>query len=246
MARLLKPTAIKIIIFLSPIIYQIVFWLVVRVKVGLSLENIIGVAVIVWTILGFPGLIICSIMPYCTSLHGDVISTNRYLFYLSSMIAFGIWYLLSVVLGEIFTPIYKRVVGLAMNRFRIKRVFIIVVLMVFLIIGFYFIAYYSDRAFWYQNSGGKNVSVEKWECINGFLNVKLINVGFEDINFSEVPIYVDDSLISCNWQGSLKVNSTATCVSRKRLGSRTKQIPSRYDVKVKTPTGSTSTAVLCE
>lgn len=246
MKKLLKPTLIKILVFLSPIIFEIVFWLIVTTARGVSVENISNALEIVWTSLGFPGLILCGFIPFCTEFRGDVIWTNPYLFYLSSFIVFGIWYLISAAIGELITPLYKKFTSFLFSKLHIKPVFVFIFVVLLLVVAFYIFAYFENKAYWYKISDGKNIDVEKWECVEGYLKVQLRNVGFEDVSFDEVPIYVDDSLVLCNWQGSLDVKSTAVCTSNEPLGSRPREhLPDWHDIKVKTPIGSPMTSIYC-
>lgn len=246
MRNFLKPTPVKILTFLSPIIFEIIFWFVVISLHGLNPQDILKVFETVSQTLSFPGLILCAFIPSCTVIRGDVVSTNLYLFYLSSFFAFGIWYLISAAIGEFIAPLYKQFSGLLSSKLRMKSVFVSIAAVLVLLSIFYFISYFANRSFWYKTSGGKNIDVEKWECIDGFLRVQLRNSGFEDISFDEVPIYVGDSLITCTWEGSLTVQSTAICISSEPLGSAPREyLPDWHDIKVKTPTGSTMSSVHC-
>lgn len=246
MVRFLKPTVSKLLIFLSPIILETIFWLVVTMASGLGIKNILVALEIVWTTLSFPGMMLCAFIPVCTEFQGDVVSTNIFLFYLASLIAYGIWYVTAAAIGEIVSPAYKKASGWLNFKFRVKPVVTFMAVILILIAGFYVISYSANRSFWYKTSGGKNIAVEKWKCVDGFLKVQLKNIGFEDIRFGEVPIYVDDVLVSCNWQGSLKVRSTATCISSEPLGPGPRgHFTDWHDIRVKTPTGSTTSSVQC-
>lgn len=246
MIKLLKPTVIKILIFLSPIIFLIVFWLVITLPTGFNLENILNALGSVWTLLSFPGLIICGFIPSCTEFRGDVIWTNPYLYYLSSFVVAELWYLISAGIGELATPAYKKFSGWLSSTLRIKPVWILVAVILIIVSVFYLIAYFENRSFWYKKTGGKNIDVEKWECIDGFLKVHLRNVGFEDVSFDEIPIYADDSLVLCNWQGSLSVKSTGICTSSEPLDAGPREhFPDWHDIKVKKPASSIFLSVHC-
>lgn len=246
MKKFLKPTPIKILVFLSPIIFQMVFWLVVVIPRGFNLQNILSALGIVWQTLSFPGLILCGFIPSCTELRGDVIWTNPYLFYLSSFVAAGLWYLISVGIGLI-TPFYSRLSELFASRLRINQLFILPVVLLLVVFIFYLIAYFANRAFWYKSTGGKNINVEKWECINGFFSVYLKNLGFEKVAYDEIQIYVDNSPLVCNWKGNLSVGTTSICSSREALGPGPREhLPDWHDIEVKIPGSSITTSVNCQ
>lgn len=246
MRGLLRPTAAKILVFLSPTIFELIFWLVVVAPRGIDLQSISNVIQTVWQTLSFPGLILCSLVPSCTQLRGDIVYTNPYLFYLSSFIVVFIWYLISASIGSLFGPFLRNVTTFFTTKFKTRPIIVSIVGLFVLVTAFYLISYFMNRAFWYGVSGGKNVDAEKWECTNQRLNVRVKNLGFETVSFDEVQIYADKYPVSCNWSGKLTVGSTAICTSQNPLEDNPDRAPGWHDIEIKTPVGSSMTSVYCQ
>lgn len=219
------------------------YWLIVYFSQGFSLSAFFGAIGFAFTVITFPGSLLCSLITGCYTWHGDVGKENSFLVGISVLATFIAWYLIVCLIAIIIIPIVNKIENYIQIRFGIRAKTLAIITIISLLFVFFFSALASHYSFWNKISGGKNISLVSKECRNNYLKVKLKNIGYKKVNFSEINIFVENNKIDCDWEGSLKIWSTAICTSKNVIPAT--GTGSYYPIKVDTPLSSYNSSVAC-